>query len=205
MNISGTDKITINPGNTTFSNNIIIPNGGMIKSSDSNGIQITNGDVIILSTNNVNKSTATPPIYSGGALQVSGGCYVAQDLYIGGDFTIGGQVDFGDAVFGDITATNVTAGNYYTDSDYRIKDNVTDLTDSFTVDNLRPVSYVHKDTEKPSIGFIAHEVQEQFPELVTGEKDGDDTQTLNYIGLIGVLVKEIQDLKARVNELEKSN
>ena len=102
-------------------------------------------------------------------------------------------------------STSVTSGNYYTSSDYRIKDNVTELTDSFTVDNLRPVSYVHKDTEKPSIGFIAHEVQEHFPELVTGEKDGDDTQTLNYIGLIGVLVKEIQDLKARVNELEKSN
>jgi hypothetical protein len=159
----------------------------------------------------ITSSTNTTGGLSSGALQVSGGCYIAQDLYIAGTISVQGGIDIGNYTFTDLTCTTLNATtsistvNYYTTSDYRIKDNVTDLTDSFTVDNLRPVSYVHKDTEKPSIGFIAHEVQEHFPELVTGEKDGDDIQTLNYIGLIGVLVKEIQDLKARVNELEKSN
>ena len=45
------------------------------------------------------------------------------------------------------------------------------------------------------MGFIAHEVQEVFPFLVTGEKDGESMQSLNYNGFIAVLVKEIQDLK----------
>jgi hypothetical protein len=47
-------------------------------------------------------------------------------------------------------------------------------------------------------------VQESFPCLVTGEKDGENMQTLNYIGLIGILTKEIQALKAEVAELKKA-
>jgi hypothetical protein len=55
------------------------------------------------------------------------------------------------------------------------------------------------------MGFIAHEVQEVFPFLVAGEKDGPEIQSLNYNGLIAVLTKEIQDLKKRVKELEIKN
>ena len=40
---------------------------------------------------------------------------------------------------------------------------------------------------------------------VTFEKDGKEMQSINYIGIIGVLVKEVQDLKKRVSELEKQN
>jgi hypothetical protein len=87
-------------------------------------------------------------------------------------------------------------------SDYRIKENVTNLDASFSVDNLRPVTYFNKNAGKQDIGFIAHEIQEIFPYLVTGEKDGDKMQSLNYLGLIGVLTKEIKDLKKRVSILE---
>jgi hypothetical protein len=37
---------------------------------------------------------------------------------------------------------------------------------------------------------------------VEGEKDGEHMQSVNYVGLIGVLIKEIQDLKKRVQTLE---
>jgi len=90
-------------------------------------------------------------------------------------------------------------------SDYRIKDIIETLDDSavYSVDGLNPVKYFNKKSGKEEVGFIAHEVQEVFPCLVTGEKDGSDLQTLNYIGLIGVLTKEIQLLKAAVAELQK--
>jgi hypothetical protein len=52
------------------------------------------------------------------------------------------------------------------------------------------------------VGFIAHEVQEVFPFLVTGEKDGPATQSLNYNGFIGILTKELKDLKSTVAELK---
>ena len=74
--------------------------------------------------------------------------------------------------------------------------------ENYTVDNLRPVSYELKDTKKPHIGFIAHELQEHFPTAVNGEKDGENMQTVNYLELIPVLVKEIQDLKKEVKSLK---
>jgi hypothetical protein len=102
-----------------------------------------------------------------------------------------------------LTVTGTAAAtNFSSTSDYRIKENVKLLDGTFTVDVLKPVSYNNVLTKAPDIGFIAHEVQEHYPYLVTGEKDGVNNQSLNYIGLIGILTKEVQDLKKRVAELE---
>jgi hypothetical protein len=65
---------------------------------------------------------------------------------------------------------------------------------------LNPVSYKYKDSQQESIGLIAHEVQQYYPFLVDGEKDGTKTQSVNYTGLIGVLIKEIQELKKKIEE-----
>ncbi len=96
-----------------------------------------------------------------------------------------------------------TAASFSTPSDYRIKDNVKLLDSSFNVDNLRPVTYLNKLSSKQDIGLIAHELQENYPYLVTGIKDGLEKQTVNYIGLIPVLIKEIQDLKNNNQTLNK--
>jgi hypothetical protein len=65
------------------------------------------------------------------------------------------------------------------------------------------VTFKFKKDDKESIGLIAHELQEFYPFLVEGEKDGETTQTVNYNGLIGVLIKEIQELKREVKELKQ--
>ena len=98
---------------------------------------------------------------------------------------------------------NHYAATYNSSSDYRIKENITSLDETFIVDNLRPVTYTNTKTEKQDVGFIAHELQEQYPFLVNGTKDGEALQSINYIGLIGILTKEIQELKERVTVLEK--
>jgi hypothetical protein len=71
------------------------------------------------------------------------------------------------------------------------------------VDNLKPVVYTNKIINKQNYGFIAHEVQEIYPNLVEGNKDGEKYQNLNYVGLIPILVKEIQNLKTKFNNLQK--
>jgi hypothetical protein len=38
--------------------------------------------------------------------------------------------------------------------------------------------------------------------LVTGEKDGEEYQSVNYIGLMGILIKEIQELKKENKKLK---
>jgi hypothetical protein len=108
-------------------------------------------------------------------------------------------------ISGDLTVTGtIYSNNPITPipSDYRIKENVKVLDESFNVDQLKPIKYYNTRSKNEEIGFLAHEVQEVFPFLVNGEKDGEKIQTLNYTGLIGVLVKEIQDLKAEVKQLK---
>ena len=109
--------------------------------------------------------------------------------------------------FGTIYCTGTTSP-----SDYRIKQNIIPLNNSFSVDNLKPVSYTNTLSDKQDIGFIAHEIQEEFPYLVTGKKDGEQYQSVNYTGLIGVLVHEIQllkkevvGLKTRIENIETQN
>ena len=102
-----------------------------------------------------------------------------------------------------ITATGrITAGSFNTNSDYRIKQNVQVL--SKTVDQLNPVEY-DLSGGKHDMGFIAHEVQEIFPFLVNGQKDGDQLQSINYTGFISLLVKEVQDLKKENKRLHEIN
>jgi hypothetical protein len=100
-------------------------------------------------------------------------------------------------IYGDVEAVSYNAV-----SDYRVKENVVPLDASFTVDCLNPVTYNLKSSGQQDIGFIAHEVQEFYPFLVSGEKDGKETQSLNYNGLIGILTKEIKVLKKKVAEQE---
>jgi hypothetical protein len=100
-------------------------------------------------------------------------------------------------VTGQITCLFFTAT-----SDYRMKQNTQPLLITISIDLLKPVEY-DLSGGSHDMGFLAHEVQEVLPFLVSGEKDGPNHQSVNYIGLIGLLIKEIQDLKARVSKLEK--
>ena len=102
-----------------------------------------------------------------------------------------------------LSSGTISSPSFNSTSDYRIKKDVVTLDDSFTVDNLRPVTYNNTKLEKQDIGLIAHELQEVYPFLVNGEKDGEEMQSVNYTGLISILIKEIQDLKKRVKELEQ--
>jgi len=98
-----------------------------------------------------------------------------------------------------VVTGNVSASAYLTTSDYRIKENIVSLADcSFDIGNLNPIQYHNKLTNKQDIGFLAHELQAELPFLVNGEKDGKNMQSVNYTGLIGLLVKEIKDLKEKI-------
>ena len=76
------------------------------------------------------------------------------------------------------------------------------------LNQLRPVTYrlINEDESTDlSIGLIAQEVEPVFPKLVKTQKDG--TLTLNYGGLTPVMIKAIQELDLKVEDLilEKQN
>jgi len=90
---------------------------------------------------------------------------------------------------------SIYATYFVNTSDYRIKENPVLLDASYNVDRLRPLRYRNLLINKDDLGFLAHEVQEVYPFLVEGNKDEEKKQSLNYIGLIAILVKEVQELK----------
>ena len=87
-------------------------------------------------------------------------------------------------------------------SDYRIKENIRELDETFTVKYLNPVTFTNMKTNKLDIGLLANEVEDFFPELVRGVKDGSELQTVNYIGLIPILIKEIQNLHKEIEDIK---
>ena len=98
----------------------------------------------------------------------------------------------------------ISAVSIYTTSDYRIKKNVNGLNDDYIVDNLNPVTYNNiLLNDKQDIGLIAHELQEYYPFLVNGNKDDIDYQNVNYIGIIGILIKEVKKLKEEIKLIKE--
>jgi len=121
-------------------------------------------------------------------------------------FDVRGEIIvYGDSNFGG-TAQFVKinhSGDITNNSDYRLKTNITTLDETYTVNNLRPVRYFIEASEKEQIGVIAHELQEHFPSLVRGEKDGEKMQSVNYMGLIGVLINDIKSLNKKIDSLQE--
>lgn len=103
------------------------------------------------------------------------------------------------------TATpQVWAHSYQNFSDRRMKQNVVDLCDSLTkVNALHPVQFNWK-SQDPShqFGFIAQEVREVIPDIVSTPKTEEDMLGVNYLSMIPFLTKAIQELSAKVAALE---
>jgi hypothetical protein len=111
---------------------------------------------------------------------------------------------------GKITTTNTTV-TYGVASDYRLKENVTPLTDAITkLKLLAPKRFTWKSApeEGPVEGFIAHEVQEVVPTAVTGTKDAVDengklvAQNMDASFLVPLLTAALQEAVARIEALE---
>ena len=103
-----------------------------------------------------------------------------------------------------VQGTMTVSGQPVITSDYRIKTYITQL-DNNIIDilKLNPVSYTNTLIDKNDYGFIAHELQNIIPLLVTGRKDDNIYQSVNYIGLIPILIKEIQNTKLNfINEMK---
>ena len=83
------------------------------------------------------------------------------------------QIVNGNGQVGSIT-TNGSSTSFNTSSDYRLKENVADITDGITrVKQLKPkkFNWITDETDTLIDGFLAHEAQEVVPKSVVGTKD----------------------------------
>ena len=105
---------------------------------------------------------------------------------------------------------NSGAINYNTTSDYRLKENVVEMTGAVDrVKQLKPSRFNWIAFPNTTVdGFLAHEAQTVVPEAVSGDKDQVDEngqiqpQGLDQSKLVPLLVGAIKELTARIEALE---
>ena len=151
--------------------------------------------------------SAGGPIYHVGPYSDDIAAKTIRDLYIASDGQVG-----------------------YTSSSVKYKKNIRDLDDSDRIQNLRPRKYDReKGNVKDEVGLIAEEVEAIYPEAISYKRNvfykdvdivddngnvtidrvvdrieiTDEPETVNYSRLIVPMLKEIQKLRAEVDELNR--
>ena len=87
-------------------------------------------------------------------------------------------------------------------SSLEIKTNISEIESPLEkISKLRGIEFDYKETDEHSIGMVAEEVNEVFPELVSKDKDGK-VQAMSYSRMTAVLLEAIKELNQEVKELK---
>ena len=105
----------------------------------------------------------------------------------------------------------INASGFNNGSDISLKENIKDIDYGLnTVLSLKPRKFDWKDApdnDKAEIGFIAQEVEEFIPEIISesaaDNSSVDSVKGLNYGAMTAVLVKAIQELQAEITLLKE--
>jgi hypothetical protein len=117
---------------------------------------------------------------------------------------------------GSTTFVPLLASAFTVSSDYRLKENVTSLSDAITrLKQLSPKRFTWVENNPMGMeptqvvdGFLAHEVKDVIPEAVHGEKDaeigdkGDGYQRLDQSKLVPLLTAALQEAITKIETLE---
>ena len=98
-----------------------------------------------------------------------------------------------------ITGT-ATATDFNSTSDARLKTNIQVIDNPLAkVLQINGVSFNWIENNKPSMGVIADNIEEVLPELVSDT----DPKTVNYNGLIGLLIEVVKEQQVQINSLNE--
>ena len=222
-NVTGGQQPFIDNGSLTYnaSTNVLTAGGGFSGDGSAltslNGSQITSGTipgdrgVTSGSTSSsfieYNGTTSTAGQFDGGTTNPSSTTRLNYDGYFYATRLYSDSAIVGSAVTidssGIVVTGIVTATDFNSTSDARLKTNVQVIEDPLEkVQQINGVSFNWIKDNKPSMGVIADNIQEVLPELVSDT----DPKTVNYNGLIGLLIEcvkqqqeEINTLKAKIN------
>ena len=178
---NSTSSTTLPSGYFTSNNATIVGTGGASYSASIGAVNIFNPSTV---------SGSVPLVV--GSSHPQGGLNASRLItFYGGSSGGPGSFRCGD-IFSDSSALTMSLSNA---SDYRLKENVSSMEGSTTkINALNPVNYNIIGQTRVVEGFLAHELQEQFPNAVIGDKDaldvnGDiDPQMVDYTKVIPALV-----------------
>jgi hypothetical protein len=93
----------------------------------------------------------------------------------------------------------ITATDFNSASDLSLKTNIQSRSNPIDkILQINGVTFNWRESNKPSVGIIAQEIEKIFPELVNGE----NPKTVNYNGLIGLLIEAIKEQQIEINNLK---
>jgi hypothetical protein len=94
-------------------------------------------------------------------------------------------------------------GNVTAYSDVRKKKDITTIENALDmVSRMRGVRFRRIDTDQLGVGVIAQEMLEILPEVVQQSIGNDDTMSVAYGNIVGVLIEAIKEQQASINRLE---
>ena len=94
----------------------------------------------------------------------------------------------------------LAATDFSSTSDIRLKTNIKPIDDPLAkVIQIEGVSFNWKQDNRPALGVIADQVEKVLPELVRG----DDPKTVNYNGLIGLLIEAVKEQQIQIDNLNE--
>ena len=98
----------------------------------------------------------------------------------------------------------IRADRIYTRSDIRLKNTIEELGDDDLdkLNKLVPKSYNFKNDNTKHFGFIAQEVEKEFPNLVSTDAEG--MKSVNYLEMIPLLLYKINDLERKLDEIKNN-
>ena len=106
----------------------------------------------------------------------------------------------------DVTGAIVASGNITAYSDLRIKDNLEVIPDALSkVKQLSGYTYTRTDLEDKEAkytGVIAQEVLKVLPEAVSLGKTPEDTMSVAYGNIVGLLIEAIKEQQVQIDELK---
>lgn len=129
--------------------------------------------------------------------------FVLNDTFTGGATAqIAIQFRRNGSAVGSITNSTTTT-SYNTMSDYRLKKDFKDFNGIELVNQMKVYDFAFNSDDSRMYGVKAHELQEVIPYAVTGEKDGEQMQSVDYSKLVPMLIKAVQEQQRQIDELKE--
>jgi hypothetical protein len=193
--------------NSSLQNNAYLYNVGnsaiVMATNDTERMRITSGGNVLIGT-----TSATPVSSNVIGINLSSGAQIQSSvdgravlLNRINDNGVTMEFHRGGTSVGNISVTTVST-TYNVTSDYRLKEDLQPINGLEIVNKIKVYDYKWKSEDSRMDGVLAHELAEVLPYAVTGVKDGEQMQSVDYSKIVPVMVQAIKDLKAELDTLK---
>ena len=169
-----------------------LSNKPTIPSAVTNNNQLTNGAGYI-TAHGIGSTTnlACNGLTTSGALVVNGTTTLKANTTINATLQVNGDIGY--------------TGRLKNNSDIRLKENIKDIPDAVdSISKLKGVTFDWKANKSSDYGVIAQEVEKVFPDLVFTDAEQKGIKSVDYIGMIPILIESIKELKGEIETLKNN-